>query len=74
MKGSGGAVCLTMTMADIISDLGNPFSDYSDELIAFESRNAVDTTVMYTVRTVEYLGQEQYHRYRQAVIIIIDPT
>ena len=58
-----------MTMADIISDLGNPFSDDSDELIAFETRNVMDATVVNTIRTVESLGQEQYQRYRQAVII-----
>ena len=58
-----------MTMADIISDLGNPFSDDSDELIALETRNVMDATVVNTIRTVESLGQEQYQRYRQAVII-----
>ena len=58
-----------MTMADIIKDLGNPFSDNSDELIALETRNVMDATVVNTIRTLESLGQEQYQRYRQAVII-----
>ena len=58
-----------MTMADIINDLGNPFSDDSDELIALETRNVMDATVVNTIRTVESLEQELYQRYRQAVII-----
>ena len=58
-----------MTLADIISDLGNPFSDDSDELITLKTRNVMDATVVNTIRTVESLGQEQYQRYRQAVII-----
>ena len=29
----------------------------------------MDATVVNTIRTVEYLGQEQYQRYRRAAII-----
>ena len=57
-----------LALDDIISDLSNPFSDDSDELIALETRNVIDATVVNTIRT-EFLGQEQYQRYRQAVII-----
>ena len=48
-----------MTTADIISDLGNPFSDRSDQFIALETRNVMEETVINPVRTESY-GQEQY--------------
>ncbi len=59
VKGSGGAVGLT-----------EPFSLHnSDELLALDTRNVLNESVVNTVRTAYSLGKDQYATYFKEVII-----
>ena len=53
----------------MINELGNPFlCDDSDELVALDTRNVLDESVVNTVRTVHSLGKDQYAKYCKEVI------
>ena len=48
--------------------MGNPFLDVTPELLALDTRNVIDESVVKTVRTVETVGKEQYKAYHDSVI------
>ena len=52
-----------MSPNQVIRELGNPFLDDSEELLALDTRNNLDESVMNTVRTIHTLGKDQYDRY-----------
>jgi len=41
----------------------NPFDEYSNDLLALDSRNVVDTAVTDTVHCIETFGVDQYELY-----------
>ena len=48
--------------------MGNPFLDDGPELLALDTRNVIDNSVINTVRTVEAVGKTQYDSYQKSVI------
>ena len=57
------------SLVQVISDLGNPFLDESDELISLDTRDVLDESVVKTVRTVNTLGKGQFTNYHKEVFI-----
>ncbi len=56
-------------LAQVINEFGNPFLDNSDELLALDTRNVLNESVVYTVRTAYSLGKDQFATYFKEVII-----
>ncbi len=50
-----------------INEMGNPFLDETDELLALDTRNVINESVVNTVRTVEALGKQKYEAYTESV-------
>lgn len=50
-------------LAKIIADFGNPVLEDCPELIALDTRNCADESVVHTVRTIEEIGTRQYKKY-----------
>ena len=46
-----------------VTDMGNPFMEESGNLLALDSKNHADVSVIQTVHTAEKLGQDQYQSY-----------
>ena len=43
--------------------MGNPFDEYSNDLLVLDNRNIVDTAVADTAYCIETLGVDQYESY-----------
>ncbi|KAJ8027191.1 hypothetical protein HOLleu_32260 [Holothuria leucospilota] len=52
-----GSLCQAM------NEMGNPFAEYSSDLLVLNSRDVVDTAVADTVLQMEKVGLEQYETY-----------
>ena len=50
-------------LANTIEEMGNPFTENSNDLLVLDSRDLADPAVINTVRQIEKLGQEQYDVY-----------
>ena len=57
-----------VSLIDVINEMGNPFLEDTDELLALDTRNILDQSVVNTVREVCDLGKLQYSRYCKEVI------
>ena len=57
-----------VSLVQVINELGNPFLDDSHELLALDTRNVLDKSVVNSVRTVHSLGKDQYAKYYKLVI------
>lgn len=57
-----------VNLVQTINELGNPFLDDGDELLALDTRNILNESVVNTVRTVQSLGKDQYTKYCKDVI------
>jgi hypothetical protein len=58
-------------LVQIINDMGNPFLDDNDKLLALDTRNVLDKYVVKTVLKVHLLGKDQddqYDKYYKEVI------
>ena len=55
----------TVNLVQVFCELGNPFLDDSDELLALDTRNVLDESV---VNTVQSKGKDQYATYCKEVI------
>ncbi|KAG0723068.1 hypothetical protein GWK47_043326 [Chionoecetes opilio] len=51
------------SLSRAMEEMGNPFAEYSSDLLVLNSRDVVDTVVADTVRQMEKLGLEQYETY-----------
>ena len=51
------------SLSRAMEEMGNPFAEYSSDLLVLNSRNFVDTAVADTVRQMEKLGLEPYETY-----------
>ena len=51
------------SLSRAIEEMGNPFAEYSSDLLVLNSRDVVDTAVADTVRQMEKLGLEQYETF-----------
>ena len=49
--------------------MGNPFLDDFPDLLTLDSRNCTDKSVEVTVRTMEYVGRNQYQDFVQNVLV-----
>ena len=58
----------TVNLVQVFCELGNPFLDDSNELLALDTRNVLDESVVNTVRTVQSKGKDQYATYCKEVI------
>ena len=58
-----------VSLAQVINEFGNPFLDKSDELLALDTRNVLNESVVNTVQTAYSLGKDQYANYYKEVII-----
>ena len=54
--------------ASLVNELGSPFLNDSDELLALDTWNILDESVVNTVREVCSLGKDQYAKYCKEVI------
>ena len=57
-----------VNLVEVVNDLGNPFLHDSNELLALDTQNVLDESVVNTVRTVCSLGKNQYTKYFKEVI------
>ena len=57
------------SLTAVISEMGNPFLEDTDELLALDTRNVLDVSVANSVREVCNLGKLQYSNYYKEVII-----
>ncbi|KAL9968946.1 hypothetical protein ACROYT_G021098 [Oculina patagonica] len=55
-------------LVNTISEMGNPFQDDCPELLALDTRNSADASVVATVHTVQEIGLRQYEKYVKEVI------
>ena len=55
-------------LVNTISEMGNPFQDDCPELLALDTRNCGDASVVATVDTVQEIGLRQYKKYVKDVI------
>ena len=55
-------------LVNTISEMGNPFQDDCPELLALDTRNCADESVVATVQTIEEIGLRQYKKYVKDVI------
>lgn len=51
------------SMVDMITELGNPFSDESKELVSVSSKDVADVSVVKTVNEVKDVGVQQYQTF-----------
>ena len=51
------------SLTHAIEEMGNPFTEYSSDLLVLNSRDVVDTAVAETVRQILKIGLEQYESY-----------
>ena len=47
----------------VLDEMGNPFLEHSDDLLAIDTRDIVDKEVAETVRNIETVGEEQYTKF-----------
>ena len=59
----------TLSLINVLNEMGNPFLDDSNELLTLDTRNVLDKSVLNTVQTIYKLGKEQYAKYHKDVII-----
>ena len=52
----------------VINEMSNPFQDDGPELLALDTRNIIDDSVINTVRTIEAVGKDQYKTYKKSII------
>ena len=57
-----------MSLAQVNEEMGNPFLDDSDVLLALDTQNVLDESVVNTVRTVHSLGKNQYAKHCKEMI------
>ena len=50
-------------LAKAIEEMGNPFTENSNDLLVLDSRDLADPAIIDSVRKIEKLGQEQYDIY-----------
>ena len=53
------------SLSVVIEEMGNPFPEYSENILVLDTRNIVDPSVKDTVIQIESLGQQQYNSYVQ---------
>ena len=67
-----------LSLVEAIKDMGNPFLDQSKELndldqsgelLALDTGNVLNDSVVETVRTIEELGKEQFKSYYKSVLV-----
>ena len=51
------------SMVDTITELGNPFSDESNELVSLSSKDVADKSVVKTVNEIKDIGIRQYQTF-----------
>ena len=56
------------SLVRVINELGSPFLDDNDELLALDTWNVLDESVVNTVQEVCSLGKDQYAKYCKEVI------
>ena len=56
------------SLVQVINEMSNPFQDDGPELLALDTRNIIDDSVINTVRTIEAVGKDQYETYKKSVI------
>jgi hypothetical protein len=49
------------SLCDTIVEMGNPFEEYSEDLLVLDTRDIADSSVVDTVRHIAELGGQQYH-------------
>lgn len=59
----------TLNLVDTFKKMSNPFLDDSSELVALDTQNVIDQSVVSTVQTVKGIGRDQYNAYHQLVIV-----
>lgn len=55
-------------LISVINELGNPFLHDNEELVALDTKNVLDQSVVNTVRTIHKTGKDQYAKYCKEVI------
>ncbi len=50
-------------LAGVMEDMGNTFSEKSNDLLVLDTRDLADTAVINSLKNIEKLGQEQYDSY-----------
>ena len=50
-------------LVDVIEEMGNPFMEQSEDLLALDTRDILHTSVGDAVRKAEALGKEQYQKF-----------
>ena len=58
-----------VSLTAVISEMGSPFLEDTDELLALDTRNVLDVSVANSVQEVRNLEKLQYSNYYKEVII-----
>ena len=58
----------TLSLVNTIKEFGNPFLHDTQELVILD-KDVVGESVVNTVRNIEDIGRDQYHAYRQSVLV-----
>ena len=56
-------ISLVKALVAVLDEIGNPFLEHSDDLLAIDTRDIVDTEVAETVRNIETVDEEQYTKF-----------
>ena len=56
-------------LANTIKETGNPFTNYSNDLLALDSRDMAYPDVIYTVHKIEKLGKELCDAYAKEWLV-----
>ena len=51
------------SLTDTLEEMGNPFSEKSDDLLVSDTRDIADPKVAQTFRNIEQIGKSQYQEY-----------
>ena len=51
-----------LALVQVIKEMGNPFLESSPELLALDSRDVVDQSVVDSVRSIETIGKDQFNK------------
>lgn len=51
------------SLVNTIEEMGNPFSETSEDLVQLDTKDMTDSSVIETVRGIEKFGNDQYHAF-----------
>ena len=57
------------SLVETLEDLGNPFTEHSEDLLSLDTKDIADPSVVQTLRQIEKTGQEMYKAFVEEIFI-----